>query len=67
MEQMATIGLDITKSVFQVHGIVKRGSVVVQRRSRRSQVLAFFSKQSPCVVGLKPVRVRIFGLVRSVH
>jgi transposase len=53
MEQMATIGLDIAKSVFQVHGIGKNGSVVVQRRLRRSQVLAFFSKQSPCVVGIE--------------
>ena len=53
MEQMATIGLDIAKSVFQVHGIGKGGSVVVQRRLRRSQVLAFFSKQSPCVVGIE--------------
>ncbi len=53
MEQMATIGLDIAKSVFQVHGIGKSGSVVVQRRLRRSQVLAFFSKQSPCVVGIE--------------
>jgi transposase len=53
MEQMATIGLDIAKSVFQVHGIGKNGSVVVQRRLRRSQVLGFFSKQSPCVVGIE--------------
>jgi transposase len=53
MEQMVTIGLDIAKSVFQVHGIGKNGSVVVQRRLRRSQVLAFFSKQSPCVVGIE--------------
>jgi transposase len=53
MEQMATIGLDIAKSVFQVHGIGKNGCVVVQRRLRRSQVLAFFSKQSPCVVGIE--------------
>jgi transposase len=53
MERMATIGLDIAKSVFQVHGIGKNGSVVVQRRLRRSQVLAFFSKQSPCVVGIE--------------
>jgi transposase len=53
MEQMATIGLDIAKSVFQVHGIGKNGSVVVQRRLRRSQVLGFFAKQPPCVVGIE--------------
>ena len=53
MEQIATIGLDIAKSVFQVHGIGKNGSVVVQRRLRRSQVLGFFSKLLPCVVGIE--------------
>ena len=53
MEQMATIGLDIAKSVFQVHGIGQSGAVVVQRRLRRSQVLGFFSKLSPCVVGIE--------------
>lgn len=53
MEQITTIGLDIAKSVFQVHGIGKNGSVVVQRRLRRSQVLGFFSKLLPCVVGIE--------------
>ncbi len=53
MEQMTAIGLDIAKSVFQVHGVGKNGSVVVQRRLRRSQVLAFFSKLRPCVVGIE--------------
>jgi len=53
MEQIATIGLDIAKSVFQVHGIGQNGSVVVQRRLRRSQVLGFFSKLLPCVVGIE--------------
>ncbi len=53
MEQIATIGLDIAKSVFQVHGIEKTGSVIVQRRLRRSQVLGFFSKLLPCVVGIE--------------
>lgn len=53
MEQIATVGLDIAKSVFQVHGIGKNGSVVVQRRLRRSQVLGFFSKLLPCVVGIE--------------
>ena len=53
MEQIATIGLDIAKSVFQVHGIGKNGSIVVQRRLRRSQVSGFFSKLLPCVVGIE--------------
>src|SRR5437764_2170077 len=53
MQAITTIGLDIAKSVFQVHGIGQSGAVVVQRRLRRSQVLSFFSKLSPCVVGIE--------------
>jgi transposase len=43
MEQMATIGLDVAKAVFQVRGVGKSGSVVVQRRLPRSQILACLS------------------------
>ena len=42
MDQVSTIGLDIAKNVFQVHGIDETGAVVVRRQLRRSQVLAFF-------------------------
>ncbi len=53
MEKISTIGLDIAKSVFQVHGIDEVGEVVVQRRLRRRQVLPFFKRQAPCLVGLE--------------
>jgi transposase len=53
MERITTIGLDIAKSIFQVHGVGRSGSVVIQRRLRRSQVLSFFSKQPSCVVGIE--------------
>ena len=53
METISTIGLDIAKSVFQVHGIDEVGEVVVQRRLRRRQVLPFFKRQAPCLVGLE--------------
>jgi transposase len=53
MEEISTIGLDIAKSVFQVHGIDGTGRVVVQRRLRRRQVLSFFKRQEPCLVGLE--------------
>ena len=43
----ATIGLDIAKSVFQVHGVDARGSVVVRRQLKRRYVLAFFKKLPP--------------------
>lgn len=53
MDQVTTIGLDIAKSVFQVHGIAADGRVVVRRRLRRAQVLAFFEKQASCLVGIE--------------
>jgi transposase len=53
MDQVTTIGLDIAKSVFQVHGIAADGAVVVRRQLRRAQVLPFFKKQPPCLVGIE--------------
>ena len=47
MVEIVTIGLDIAKSVFQVHGIDAAGLVVVRRRLRRSHVLRFFAGQAP--------------------
>jgi transposase len=52
MEQVATIGLDIAKSVFQVHGVDARGAVVIRQRLTRSRLLAFFAKKARCLVGL---------------
>lgn len=53
MEQITTIGLDIAKSVFQVHGIDAAGAVVVRRQLRRRQVLPFFKKHPACLVGIE--------------
>ena len=53
MEQITTIGLDIAKNVFQVHGIDAAGAVVVRRQLRRRQVLAFFKKHPACLVGIE--------------
>jgi transposase len=53
MQAIATVGLDIAKSVFQVHGVDARGSVVVRRQLKRRYVLAFFKKLSPCLVGVE--------------
>ena len=53
MEQITTFGLDIAKSVFQVHGISADGAVVVRRQLRRRQVLPFFKKHPPCLVGIE--------------
>ena len=53
MEAVVTIGLDIAKSVFQVHGVDADGAVVVRRRLTRGKVLPFFEKLAPCLVGLE--------------
>lgn len=47
------VGLDLAKSVFQVHGVDHTGATVVRRRLARSQLLGFFGKLSPCIVGME--------------
>ncbi len=51
MQAITTIGLDIAKSVFQVHGIDAEGKVLIRRQLKRRYVLAFFQKLSLCLVG----------------
>src|ERR1700758_3509959 len=51
--QITTIGLDLAKHVFQVHGIDAAEKVVVRKQFRRSQVLKFFEALSPCLIGME--------------
>jgi transposase len=53
MEHVSTIGLDLAKSVFQVHGVDASGAVVLRRALRRSKLLAFFAKLPACLVGME--------------
>ncbi len=53
MTEISAIGLDLAKSVFQVHAVDAAGRVVLRRRLRRSQVLAFFQGLPPCLVGME--------------
>ena len=53
MNEVITIGLDLAKNVFQVHGVDDEGNVVIRRQLRRSRVLPFFEKQPPCLVGME--------------
>src|SRR5712691_8410508 len=53
MNEITTVGLDLAKHVFQVHGVDASGAPVVRKRLRRSQVLAFFARLPRCLVGLK--------------
>jgi transposase len=53
MEKIITVGLDLAKSIFQVHGIAENGKVLVRRTLRRSQVLPFFRSLPTCLVGME--------------
>ena len=53
MGEITTIGLDLAKQVFQVHGIDADGTTVLRKQLRRSQVLSFFSRLAPCLVGME--------------
>src|SRR5512133_3975501 len=53
MQTITTIGLDIAKSVCQVHGIDAGGQVVIRRQLKRRYVVGFFEKLSPCLIGIE--------------
>ena len=53
MGQVVTIGLDIAKSVFQVHGVDAEGGVVIRQKLTRARLLKFFGKLAPCLVGIE--------------
>lgn len=53
MGEVSTIGLDIAKSIFQIHGVDVDGAVVIRKRVRRAKVSEFFSALPPCLVGIE--------------
>ena len=53
MGKVITIGLDIAKHVFQVHGVDEAGTVVIRRKLRRAEILQFFEALEPCLVGIE--------------
>ena len=53
MGEVSTIGLDIAKSVFQVHGVDVDGAVVIRKRVSRAKVLEFFAALPCCLVGIE--------------
>jgi transposase len=53
MGEVSTIGVDIAKSVFQIHGVDADGAVVIRRRVSRAKVLEFFAELPPCLVGME--------------
>ncbi len=53
MGEITTVGVDIAKSVFQVHGVDAQGNVALRRQLKRRQVLPFFKRLPPCLVGIE--------------
>jgi hypothetical protein len=53
MQAITTIGLDIAKSVFQVHGVDANGQLVIRRKFKRRYLLVYFQKLRPCLVGIE--------------
>ncbi len=51
--QVATVGLDLAKDIFQVHGITNDGEVILNRAIRRAQLLKFVECLGPCIVGIE--------------
>jgi transposase len=51
--KITTIGIDLAKNVFQVHGINERGQAVLKKQLNRSQVMAFFANLPPCLIGME--------------
>ncbi len=50
---MTTVGLDVAKQVFQVHGVDKHSKVVVRKQLRRKEVVEYFTKLPPCEIGME--------------
>lgn len=53
MAQPIIIGVDLAKTVFQAHGVNADGTVVLRRQQRRGQLMAFFSRLEPCLIGME--------------
>jgi transposase len=50
---ITTVGIDLAKNVFQVHGVDAGGKVVLRKQLRRAQVAAFFANLPPCLIGME--------------
>ena len=53
MGEVITIGLDIAKSIFQVHGVDEAGAILIRKRISRAKMLEFFANLKPCLVTMQ--------------
>ena len=60
-----TLGIELAKNLFQVHGVDGQGRTVVQRQLRRRQLMPFVAQLQPCLVAWKRAAVPTIGLARS--
>jgi transposase len=67
MQTIKTIGLDIAKSVFQVHGVDAAGNVIIRRQLKRRYVVAFFQKLPPCQHVMQSRSIRRSGQPTLCH
>jgi len=51
--KIATVGIDLAKSVFQIHGVDERGKAVLRKQLKRGEVLRFFANLPPCLIGME--------------
>jgi len=51
--KITTVGIDLAKNVFQVHGVDERGKTVLRKQLKRAQVVQFFANLAPCLIGME--------------
>jgi len=51
--KITTVGIDLAKSVFQVHGVTERGKALLRKQPKRSEMLKFFTNLPPCLIGVE--------------
>ena len=51
--KITTVGIDLAKNLFQIHGVDERGKAVLRKQLRRAQVAVFFGNLPPCVIGME--------------
>jgi transposase len=51
--QISTIGIDLAKTVFQIHGVDAEGKTVIRKRLRRAEMLSFLAGLEPCLIGME--------------
>lgn len=53
MDQITTVGIDLAKTIFQIHAVDAAGCVIVQKALKRRDLITFFAKLRPCLVGIE--------------